>query len=384
LGDTGILSRRYIMQVLGPNELMQDVVDRGLCIGCGACVNLCPYFKNYMGKTGQIFPCTLAQGRCYAFCPKAEVDLGELSEGVLGLPYDGSPLGNYQEIVSARAGKQIAGGTFQAGGTVSSLVSFALASGFIDSAVLTGREGLIPVPRIVTTAEEVVACASSKYTAAPTLAALNEAVNTGYSRIGVVGTPCQITATAKMRSNPLQREDFADPIGLTVGLFCTWALDTRSLIAFLAKRMDISTIKAMDIPPPPSEILIVKTGNDEVRIPLGEIRPLIPRSCTVCPDMTSEWSDISVGVLEGRPEWNTLIIRTRSGKDIVDHALREGYLVTEEMPPDGISHLQEAALNKKKRALKKAKEEGLLNTADGGTRSLLRVASDIIKRISGK
>ncbi len=373
------------MQVLGPSELMQDVVNRGLCIGCGACVNLCPYFKNYMGKTGMIFPCTLAQGRCYAFCPKAEVNLAELSEGVLGLPYDGSPLGNYREVMSARAGKQIAGGTFQAGGTVSSLISFALATGFIDGAVLTDQEGLVPVPRFVTTAEEVGACASSKYTAAPTLAALNQAVNTGYSKIGVVGTPCQIIATAKMRSNPFKREDFADPVALAVGLFCTWALDTRSLIGFLSKRMDISGTRAMDIPPPPSEILIVKTVHDEVRIPLGEIRPLIPQSCTVCPDMTSEWSDISVGVLEGKPEWNTLIIRTGRGKDIVDRALREGYLVTEEMPADGLDHLQEAALNKKKRALKKAKEEGLLNTADGGgTRSLLRVADDVIKRISGQ
>ncbi len=372
------------MRVLGPNELIEDVVDRGLCIGCGACVNLCPYFTNYMGKTGMIFPCTLAQGRCHAFCPKAEVDLSELSEGVLGTPYDGSPLGHYRDALSARAGEKTAPRAFQAGGTVSSLISFALADGCIDGAVLTDREGLVPVPRFVTTAEEVGACASSKYTAAPTLSALNQAVNTGYSKIGVVGTPCQITATAKMRSNPLKRDDFADPVALTVGLFCTWALDTRSLIGFLSKRMDISGIRAMDIPPPPSEILIVKTAHDEVRIPLGEIRPLIPQSCTVCPDMTSEWSDISVGVLEGRPEWNTLIVRTRRGEDIVDRALREGYLVTEKMPAEALDHLKEAARNKKRRALKKAEEEGLLNAADGGARSLLRIAGQVLKRISAE
>ena len=63
------------MQLFGSNELIEDVHKRNLCIGCGACVDLCPYFKNYKGKTSQLFPCTLEQGRCYAYCPKAEVDI---------------------------------------------------------------------------------------------------------------------------------------------------------------------------------------------------------------------------------------------------------------------------------------------------------------------
>ncbi len=33
------------MQVFGPNELVEDVLKRDFCVGCGACVNLCPYFK---------------------------------------------------------------------------------------------------------------------------------------------------------------------------------------------------------------------------------------------------------------------------------------------------------------------------------------------------
>jgi coenzyme F420 hydrogenase subunit beta len=372
------------MHVHGPNELIQDVIDKGLCIGCGACVDLCPYFKNYRGKTAQIFPCTLAQGRCHAFCPKAEVDLSELSKSALGVDYDGSPLGSYREVLSARAAKRGPGRQFQAGGTVSSVVSFALTAGLIDGAVLTDRQGLVGVPRLITTAEEVLTCASSKYMATPTLSALNQGIKAGYSRLGVVGTPCQVTATVKMRSNPLKRDDFVDPVALTVGLFCTWSLDTRGLIGFLSKRMDISGITSMDIPPPPSEILIVKTRREEVRIPLGEIRPLIPRSCTVCPDMTSEWSDISVGVLEGRPEWNTLIIRTERGKDLIDRALREGCLVTEKMPAEGLDHLRGAALTKKKRALKKAQEDGLLNSAPETARSVLRISDEIIEKISAQ
>ena len=34
-------------QILGASELIEDVHKRELCIGCGACVELCPYFKNF-------------------------------------------------------------------------------------------------------------------------------------------------------------------------------------------------------------------------------------------------------------------------------------------------------------------------------------------------
>ncbi len=55
------------MHVLGSNELIEDVFNRDLCIGCGACVNLCPYYKSHRGKTARLFPCDLSRGRCYAY-----------------------------------------------------------------------------------------------------------------------------------------------------------------------------------------------------------------------------------------------------------------------------------------------------------------------------
>jgi len=312
------------MQVFGPNELVEDVLRRDFCIGCGACVNLCPYFKSYYGKTAMLFPCTLAQGQCFAYCPKVEVDLDALSSGLLGSVYDGSPLGCVQEVLAARAGEKAEPGSFQAGGTVSALVSFALQSGRIDAAVLTDREGLVPVPRLVTASSEVGKYASSKFTAAPTLAALNQGRRDGHSRMGVVGTPCQVTAVGQMRLNPLDKKDFQDGVGLVVGLFCTWALDTRKLTALLSERLDTSGIRKMDMPPPPSEIMVIDTGRGKVEIPLDEIRPLVPPGCQICPDMTSEWADVSVGVMEGKPEWNTLIIRTERDGDSLRRPVRRG------------------------------------------------------------
>jgi len=372
------------MHIYGPNELLKDIHERDLCVACGACVDLCPYFKTYRGKTAMIFPCDLEQGRCYAHCPKAEVDLDQLSENLRGKPYEGSALGDYSKVFAARAGDRMSEGPFQAGGAVSAIMSFALENAIIDSAVLTDREGLVPVPKIATRASEVVEFAGSKYMAAPTVAAVNRGAREGYTRMGFVGTPCQVTAIEQMRLNPLDRPDFVDPVALVVGLFCTWALDTRKLIAMLSKRLDISGIRKMDIPPPPAEIFVLETDEGRIEIPLDEIRPLVPQGCLVCPDMTSEWADISVGVLEGEPEWNILVIRSEKGNEIVEKAVSEGWLQTKEIPERSLAHLAFAASKKRKRSLIKCIEQGFLNSGEKERHSVLRISEDVVRKIVGE
>ena len=167
------------MNIYGSRELCSDVIGKQLCIGCGACIDLCPYFRSYKGKTAMLFPCSLEQGRCFAYCPKIEVNLDELSQQLFGHPYDGHPLGEHISIGMSRAGEKAGTGSYQAGGTVSALMQYALLRGHCDAAVVTDREGLLPVPRFVTKPDEVLACASSKYTAAPTLSALHDAMKKG-------------------------------------------------------------------------------------------------------------------------------------------------------------------------------------------------------------
>lgn len=368
------------MQVFGPNELVEDVQKSGLCIGCGACVDLCAYYKNYKGKTVQLFPCTLTQGRCYAYCPKAEVDLDELSQKFRGRPYDGRDIGFYQKVLAARAGDHAPKGVFQGGGTASALISAALELGLIDIAALTAQNGLSPQPFLAKTPEDVVRCATSKFTAAPTLAGLNSAVRDGYEKIGVVGTPCQMTAVAQLRTNPLNKEDFKDPVALAIGLFCNWALDTKNLAAYLAEKLDIKAIRSMDIPPPPANILVVHTDDETFEFSLDEIKPLIPQTCFICTDMTSEWADLSVGMYEGETGWNTLIIRTDRGAELVDAAVGNGLLEIKDMPEAVVEHLKTAGYQKKKRSLITAQRREVINTEEG-KRSALRMNPDVVSRI---
>jgi coenzyme F420 hydrogenase subunit beta len=126
--------------------------------------------------------------------------------------------------------------------------------------------------------------------------------------------------------------------------------------------------------------MILETSDGRVEIPLSEIKPLIPNTCFICPDMTSEFSDVSVGMLEGRRDWNTLIIRSQKGVDLVENASRRGYLETEELPQKTVKHLSRAAGEKKARALRMLIRTDLLNNGEG-TRSAVRIPSQIVKKI---
>jgi coenzyme F420 hydrogenase subunit beta len=136
----------------------------------------------------------------------------------------------------------------------------------------------------------------------------------------------------------------------------------------------------MDIPPPPANVMVLKTKDGDKEISLSEIKPLIPHTCFTCLDMTSELADLSVGMYEGRPEWNTLIIRSELGQTLVDSAVNEGFLEMETMPEEVVNHLSGAATAKKERSMRILRQRGLINTANG-TRAVVRIPEAVAKRI---
>ena len=119
--------------------------------------------------------------------------------------------------------------------------------------------------------------ARSNYVAAPTLAAFNrEARREDVQRIGVVATPCQALALAKMRASPLENRNNIDKLSLVIGLFCTWALDYDGFTRFLATKTPLDRVTKLDIPPPPANVFHVFAGAETLSIPLDEVRPLHP------------------------------------------------------------------------------------------------------------
>jgi coenzyme F420 hydrogenase subunit beta len=237
-------------------------------------------------------------------------------------------------------------------------VALALREGLIDAAVLTEEgEGLLPRSVTVRDPETAVLFGKSRFVVSPTVAEFNRTLRGEARRIGVVATPCQAMALAKMRLDPLSAaESGIEKLALVVGLFCGWALDWRRLSGLLAKNMDPDRVTGMDIPPSAHHTLEVTVGSGTVRIPLDEVIPCVRDACRTCPDMTAEFSDLSVGSArlpggwdEAR-HWNQVIVRTARGAELLELARRRGAIEFREVPAGNLERLKAASLRKKRQA----------------------------------
>jgi coenzyme F420 hydrogenase subunit beta len=336
----------------GLKGLESKVLNQGQCAACGACLSLCPYLRSWKGRAVKLHDCDLSEGRCFSFCPRTEVDLDALHRLVFGKGYDEIETGPVRRVVRARALDSKFTKRAQNGGVVSALIALALEEGMIQAAILTERDaGLLPRGRIAKTSNEVVSCAGSSYVTGYTLEALNRGPWQGEERIGVVGLPCQVLALARMKASPLEKRTPVNRVDLVVGLFCTWALDYRPFAGFLKERFGDRPIEKLDITPPPERLLNVTVGDQLHQVPLDEIRAFIRPSCQVCLDMTSELSDLSVGTVEGEEGWNTVIVRTAAGENLLERAESKRVLETRAYPEDKWAHLKEASILKKQRGL---------------------------------
>jgi len=342
--------------VKGPRDLQENVLAKGLCSACGACTNLCPYIDMVRGKGAVIIePCGLSEGKCYNFCPRAYIDVPSLDKLIFGSYRKDLALGSNISVMKARAKDGEIRSSAQYGGVVSALITYALETGEIDAAVLAKSKNRISAePTIARNRKEVLECAGSKYIVCPTVTGVLEAIKQGKDKIGVVGTPCQITAVRKIQSSNFEIE--ADKIGLLIGLFCTWAVSpdaynyVRGLIGF-------AKVVKLDVPPPPANIVVIQTEAKRIEVPLDEVRKFIMPACNVCFDMTNEFADISVGTVEGEEDWNTVIVRTKEGERILRGPIDTGVIETKPLEKERLDHLCEASLTRKRRVLTETEAE---------------------------
>jgi coenzyme F420 hydrogenase subunit beta len=347
-------------KISGQKELHKEVKESGFCTGCGACVNLCPYHIAYHDEVILLHTCDLKEGGCYAFCPRTPTDLQALQK-LLFDPRDLTPeIGALKGFYITRAADPKTRAGAQHGGTVTTLMALALQEGIIDTAILADEgRSLLPEGKAVDDPTEVRKRGKSRFVVSPNLAEFNRIAKQGGKKIGIVATPCQALALAKMRCKPLASyADRIDQVKLVIGLFCGWALSWRNLVALLKEKTDLGEIEGMDIPPSQYHLLQVFTKKGRLEISLDEVNRCVRGACWYCPDLTAEFSDLSVGsarLSEGWEEaknWNQVIVRTAQGQRLLNLARERGLLEFREVPAGNVEKLKNASLSKKKTAVK--------------------------------
>ncbi len=353
--------------------LTEEIIEKGECARCGACVELCPYLSLYEGAIVYPDACDLTGGRCLSFCPKGPLDLEALARMCWNGPYEGTPLGPVSKVVMARVPGSAGA---QYGGVVTALVRAAVSENGMAGALLTAwKDRAYPEGAVLDDPGDLPYHGGVHYAAGYGLAALNRFRKSNPSPLTIVGLPCQAMALRRMHALDHERNIHRNKDDLVIGLFCTWALEPRPFREEMIRRFGSRRVTRYDIPPPPANRFdVFFEDGDKAEIPLDVIRSLVNPGCRTCLDMTAEFADISVGAAEGFEGWNTVIIRTPKGAALFERLNGERIIETRALPVASLAHLSEAAAMKKKKALNALAEKDLLDnrvTLPSGTREAI-------------
>jgi coenzyme F420 hydrogenase subunit beta len=323
----------------GGIDLKAEVLSSSACSLCGACLDWCPYIKNREDHLVMPFACRVQDGRCYSVCPRTFTDWQEIRAGLFPAGTATPELGTFTAVYKVKSNNPP--GRQQDGGTVSALAKAALEDKLVQAALLTGSDDNIsPSAFLATDPSGVDNAAGSRFLAAPGLRKLNEAAAKGWESLLVVGRPCQVQALRKYQRNC---HAGAPANIISIGLFCMWSL-SWSFKDYLMDTYPEIKIEKVSIPQHGVEV-VSNTGTHVLAT--EKVKEFVQPGCRYCLDMTAELADISVGAFEAAAGWNTVLVRTAPGAELLQKAAAKGYLQLEEYPARELQGLQKASINKK-------------------------------------
>ena len=345
-------------------KLKKDVLEQSLCTGCGACVGLCPYQVVYRDRTVQLHDCDLTDGKCYAFCPRTPADYGQIRESLFDVSDVTPEIGAVKGYYLSRAADPVLRAKAQHGGTVTALLEVAMAEVLIDIAIVSSRnEELEQEGRLIEAKSQLCDYAKSKFTVSPTVAAFNHLDVEGNKKVGVVVTPCQAIALAKMKTANIQDNQKINQLKLVIGLFCGWTLSVESFHRLLQQyQISPEALTGMDIPAG-KNVLELYTNESVTSVSMAEVDTCVRTACRYCIDSTAEFADLSVGAArfggdcEEMRGWNQIIVRSELGEQLMELAVAQGALEIREAPASALQDLKNAAAEKKRKALKNIVEK---------------------------
>ncbi|MFX1497051.1 MAG: FAD-dependent oxidoreductase [Promethearchaeota archaeon] len=192
--------------------LKAEVVDAGLCQGCGLCAGSCKHIEMEVRRPSLKDYCVLERdgqecGKCYQICPQVIQKKFEEKQ----------PLAIYS--LRSKNPKVLAKAS--SGGFVTTFVKELLENNTIKKAVMVQEDNdEKPSAEIVTNPEEVIQKAGVVYGRSGVLERLVEVTGETFDEIGIVGVPCEMRGAAEI-AEEMKREI------LKIGLFCNSQIRTE-------------------------------------------------------------------------------------------------------------------------------------------------------------
>lgn len=174
--------------MLNKKDNIQVVTDNEMCVGCGACISICP--KNCIAlniNEKGFFQADVNDdvcincGLCRKTCPSIQT-----------MDDEGKFIAKEMKLISNNNKDKV--NKCQSGGAITSIIEMMFESGEITGALLTKFDSKLKSKmELVTDKEKVIEYSGSKYCTADISGAIKQLE--GYDgRVAVVGVPCQINA----------------------------------------------------------------------------------------------------------------------------------------------------------------------------------------------
>ncbi len=337
--------------------LNEQVIDAGKCVGCAACVTICPVDvfdyadeRPVATRSAACVDCVLCADVCSVLRPM-DRDLPVLLEP--RQPSQDVGYGAFSYGLYARTTDSEIRGRAQDGGVVSTLIVHGLETGSIGGAVLGDvlpDDNQVGRHKLATTRDDVLSCAASRYTYSPNTLALQQAMRDDVRPLAVVGVPCQVDAGRLQQHSSIQLEMAAwyrQNISLVVGLFCSESFTHESLDQ-LGDLIGVgrSRIRNINIK---GKLVVRLDDGETVTASLKRFREWARPACLYCLDYSAEHADVACGGI-GLDGWTFVLVRTERGHAALQAAIDAGRLETRPLDdePRGQALLEKLASDKKR------------------------------------
>lgn len=338
-------------------------------MGCGACASICPEGNVRLldvEKDG-IRPFVNASnckacGTCLKVCPGIHNNVTwNFSGNHPGQNDSFKRWGNVLEFWEGFASDPEVRFKGSSGGLCTALSLYCLDQGIAGGVLHIGADPEVPWKNRTfrsTCREEIIERTGSRYCPASPCEALRW-IEQAPDRSVFIGKPCDVDG---FRHAQKLRLELSEKTCLAIGFFCAGTPSTSGTLelfrqhgvnpnkvdSFRCRGMGwpgMATLKFKD----PGKPLFALSYQES----WGFVQKYRQFRCYLCPDLTAELSDISVGdpwyreIGEDEPGRSLVLIRTAKGREIFHQAMAKGYVSAERIGPEIIYRSQKNLLTKR-------------------------------------
>lgn len=337
---------------------INDVASWQLCCGCGACSYICPesiemidtleYGRRPLIKAEMD---TVMNHEAMKVCPGMELTRPPKPADQLGADSYYAVWGPVLGIWEGQAADPQIRFEGSSGGAATALAYYAINKLNMAGVLhIAARQDVPYLNQTVlsTTKEQLLAGAGSRYAPASPCDGL-KMIEDAAGPCVFIGKPCDVAAVRKAMA---LRPKLAEKIGLTIAFFCAGTPLSQGTLKMVEAMgvNDPASIRSLRYRGngwPGMATVCYQEGNELKKSELtydqswGNILQKYRQwRCYICPDHIGEFADIVVAdawhrtIADHQPGRSIILARTARGKQFLERAVQDGYLVAESVSPE--------------------------------------------------